>query len=156
MPNKTSDLEDILNFVPLDGRIGTAGQPSAEQWRAVGEAGYQVVVNLAMPDSLGFLADEADLVAAQGMQYIAQPVVWTAPTARDVEQFFVTMRAHEDEKVFVHCAMNMRVSAFLYLYRVKVQGASEEEARAAMQRIWTPNETWQQLIDEVLRDAPKQ
>jgi hypothetical protein len=60
------------------------------------------------------------------------------------------MEANQDKKCFVHCIANARVSAFVMLYRVLRQGVPLEEARALMQQIWTPNETWQAFIDETL------
>ena len=117
----TSSLETIPHFLRLSDRIGTAGQPSAEQFAAIQEAGYEVVVNLRPPADT--LPNERDLVESSGMAYVSIPVIWDAPTVEDVEQFFATMQANEDKRVFVHCAMNMRVSAFMYLYRVvKAEG----------------------------------
>jgi len=41
--------------------------------------------------------------------------------------------------VHVHCIANMRVSAFLYRYHRDVAGMPEFEARALMQKIWSPD-----------------
>ena len=67
-----------------------------------------------------------------------------------MKEFFAVMQAREGKHVFVHCAMNMRVSAFLYLYRVVTQQAAPEEALGDLYRIWQPNPTWQKLITDVL------
>jgi lipopolysaccharide biosynthesis regulator YciM len=56
----------------------------------------------------------------------------------------------QGEKVFVHCARNMRVSAFVFLYRVLRQGVPADEALPDLLAIWQPNETWQRLIDAAL------
>ena len=68
-------IEDIYNFLKLSNSIATSGQPNEEQFVAIKEAGYQVVVNLALPESTNALPDEQKVVEAQGMQYIHIPVV---------------------------------------------------------------------------------
>jgi uncharacterized protein (TIGR01244 family) len=145
-----SALEQIHNFIPISDHLATAGQPTESQFADIRSAGYQVVVNLAMPNSTNAIAHEQELVEAQGMQYIPIPVVWEEPTLDDIDRFFNTLEMNADKPVFVHCALNMRVSAFTYLYRRIRQGVSDGEAIATMNQIWTPNETWQRFIDRVL------
>jgi protein tyrosine phosphatase (PTP) superfamily phosphohydrolase (DUF442 family) len=141
-------LENIPHFLSLSGRIGTAGQPLAEQIAAIREAGYKVVINLRpLADALPY---ERALVEDAGMTYISIPVLWEAPTVEDVEQFFAVMEANDDRPVFVHCALNMRVSAFMYLYRIVREKVDPEQAAVDLHRIWTPNPTWQKLMDQVL------
>ncbi|MCW3099540.1 MAG: Beta-lactamase hydrolase-family protein [Chthonomonadaceae bacterium] len=141
-------LENIPDFLCLSERIGTSGQPRAEQFTAIRDAGYDVVINLRpLADAL---PDERSLVENAGMTYISIPVVWEAPTVEDVAQFFTAMQANDGKRVFVHCALNMRVSAFLYLYRVAREKVAPEQAAHDLHRIWTPNPTWQTLIDKTL------
>lgn len=145
-------MAKVVNYLAVSERVGTGGQPTPEQFVELQAAGYEVVINLAMPTSTGALPDEKRLVLAQGMGYEHIPVVWESPTMRDLERFFDVMDRHRDKKVFVHCALNYRVSAFIFLYRVLRLGESPEAARAAMAKIWTPNETWQRFIDQALAD----
>jgi hypothetical protein len=65
-------------------------------------------------------------------------------------KFFHVMEANADKQIFVHCAANMRVSAFIYLYRCLHQGLNDEVARQDLQRIWFPNEVWSNFIQTVL------
>lgn len=67
-------FECIRNFVRLSDSIGTAGQPTAEQFTIVKEVGYQIVVNLALPDLPNALPDEQELVKFQGINYVHIPV----------------------------------------------------------------------------------
>ena len=119
----TDPLEQLTNYYPISPLILTAGQPTAEQIGLVAAAGCQAVINLARPSSPNALTDEAELAAAQGMDYIAIPVVWEEPTLDDLARFFTAMEANQARKVFVHCVVNYRVSAFIYLYRVLRLGA---------------------------------
>ncbi|MEZ4708717.1 MAG: protein tyrosine phosphatase family protein [Caldilineaceae bacterium] len=143
-------LTDIYNFLPIDTRWATAGQPTVEQFAAIKAAGYEVIINLGMPDSPRAVPNEAELVAAHGIEYIAIPVVWEAPTGADLTAFFEAMTAYQEKKRFVHCIANMRVSAFTFLYRVLALGAPVEEARQTLHQIWEPNPIWRQFIDEQL------
>jgi protein tyrosine phosphatase (PTP) superfamily phosphohydrolase (DUF442 family) len=148
MPADT--LTSIYNFLPISEAVATAGQPTVEQFEAIREAGYQVVVNLALPTSDNALPQEAALVESLGMQYVAIPVVWESPTLADLHRFFAVIEANQDKKVFVHCAANMRVSAFIYLYRRLRQGLDEAQARQALHQIWQPNPVWQAFIDQAV------
>jgi len=93
-------------------------------------------------------------VAQEGLSYVHIPVVWEAPTPKDVAMCFDVMKANEGRKVYVHCFANMRASAFVYLYRSLVEGVPEPEARATMNAIWDPatEPQWQALIDQVRQE----
>jgi protein tyrosine phosphatase (PTP) superfamily phosphohydrolase (DUF442 family) len=143
-------LTDIQNYLAISPTLGTAGQPTAEQFKAIADVGYSVVVNLALSTADNALANEAELVKSLGMTHFHLPVVWAAPSRGDLEIFFRVMEKNRHLKVFVHCALNMRVSVFVYLYRVLRLKESEPAAYADLHRIWQPNPTWQAFIDQVL------
>ena len=144
-------MEDIYNFLKLSDSIATAGQPTKEQFTAISKLGYQVVVNLALPESLNALPDEKEVVETQGMEYVHIPVVWENPTIDDIRRFFSVMEANADKNIFVHCAANMRVSAFMYLYRLIHEGMSDEDAKRDLHQIWIPNDNWQKFIEQVIQ-----
>jgi uncharacterized protein (TIGR01244 family) len=144
------NMEQILRFLVISDHLATAGQPTPEQFAAIGRAGYEVVINLAMPDSTNALPNEAGLVREQGVDYVHIPVVWEAPTQADLERFLAGMDRCEGRKVLVHCAMNLRVSCFVLLHRVLSQGVSLDEATDTMHRIWQPNEVWQAFLEHSL------
>lgn len=142
-------VEQIYNFRRLSEKIGTAGQPTAEQFAAVKAAGYQLVVNLrpCVPDAL---PNEQALVEAQGLEYVHIPVIWEQPTLEDFEQFVATMDANAGRPIFVHCAANMRVSAFMYLYRVLKQNVAPEVAEKDLHAIWEPEGVWKAFVAQTL------
>ena len=142
---------EIYNFLELSDDIATAGQPTEAQMAAIQAAGYRVVINLALPSSTNALPNEQAIVEAQGMMYIHIPVVWEEPTLADVQQFFGVMQARAGAPVFVHCAMNMRVSAFMYLYRRLCEGVDETIAQRDLHTIWVPNDRWQAFIEQVIQ-----
>ncbi|MBN1934557.1 MAG: protein tyrosine phosphatase family protein [Anaerolineae bacterium] len=149
-------IEQVENFLQISDSLDTGGQPSAEQLRAVRDAGCQTVINLAMPDSPQALPGEAELVAGLGMVYESIPVVWTDPKLSDLEAFFEAMARHQGKRVFIHCIKNYRVSCFVFLYRVIRLGVPARTASRAMHRVWTPDPTWRRFIGEALDRYPTQ
>jgi protein tyrosine phosphatase (PTP) superfamily phosphohydrolase (DUF442 family) len=150
-----TDLQNIYNFVQISDKLATAGQPRAEQLQVIKDAGYEIVINLANLDTKYDLPNEDELVKGLGMDYVHIPVVWSSPEPEDLHQFFATMDANSDKKVFVHCIANMRVSAFTMLYRVIKQHVPYEEAESAMLSIWNPEEVnpmWWDFIEVALRE----
>jgi len=145
----SKQIEDIYNFLKVSDSIATSGQPSTEQFEAIKNSEYQVVVNLALSTSSNALHNEKQIVEAQGMQYVHIPVVWEKPTIENVTEFFSVIEANTDKKMFVHCAANKRVSAFMYLYRRLHEKMSDEEAKKELHQIWVPNETWHKFIEQV-------
>lgn len=143
-------LAGILNFLQIYPNLATSGQPEPDQFAAIKEAGYEVLVNLVPPISPEALPEEAEIVAGLGLEYIHIPVLWDSPTLQDLEQFFQVLDANSGHKVFAHCVLNMRVSAFVFLYNVIRKGIPEEIARQSMLEIWEPNPTWESLINGAL------
>ncbi|MFC2030878.1 protein tyrosine phosphatase family protein [Chloroflexota bacterium] len=143
-------LDQILNYLQITETIGTAGQPTAGQFAHIAAAGYELVINLAMTDSSNALADEGSVVAGLGLDYVHIPVVWEAPAQRDLERFMAVMDRNRDRKVFVHCVLNLRVSVFVFLYRVIRQGLDVEAARQPLERIWEPDPIWKAFINQSL------
>ena len=149
-------IEDIYNFLKISDAVATSGQPTETQFAAIKESGYQVVVNLALTSSPNALPNEKEIVESLGMQYVHIPVIWENPTLNDIARFFNIMEANADKPVFVHCAANMRVSAFVYLYRRIHEPMSEEQIQRDLHQIWVPNENWQKFIQQVIEHYQKQ
>lgn len=131
-------LQDILNFVQVTPRLGTSGQPNVEQLREIAAAGYAAVVNLALPTSDNALADEAGHVTRLRLAYFQIPVLFEAPRVEELRTFIGVMRVLEDRPVWVHCAMNLRVSAFMYHYLRHDLGLPEDQARSPVLAMWEP------------------
>lgn len=136
----------IFNFLPIDDRIATSGQPTEAQFAALKQAGYEVIINLAPHCAENALKDEPGIVGALGMQYVHIPVDFKNPTKSDFEQFCAAMRAVQNRRVLVHCAANMRVSSFIYRYRCEVRGEDPVLAARDLHRIWTPAGVWKQFV----------
>ncbi len=144
-----TELRQITNFVQLTNDVGTSGQPTREQFRAIADAGYCAVVNLALPTSDHAIADEGSVVTELGLRYFHIPVVFEAPTVDDLRTFIGVMRALEGKKVWVHCVVNARVSAFMYHYLKHVRGLDEHASRSVVLDRWAPqmDGTWRAFLD---------
>ncbi len=144
MSNK---LENIFNFLPLSESIGTAGQPTAAQFKSVQAAGYQAVINLAPGTHENALPNEQNVVESLNMEYIHIPVAFDRPTLADFDRFCEVLQAHQKQPVFVHCAANLRVSSFMYLYQRIYEGVAAQEAQSSLAKLWIPNPIWQEFMD---------
>ena len=151
MNNSSTKLSEIYNFRAISDKLATAGQPSEAQLRMIGESGFNAVINLALPTSDNAIANEGSVVTGLGMSYIHIPVDFKAPTSRDFRAFRQVMAAFDDRPVFVHCAANMRVSAFVFLYRVLFQRITAHDAERDLRAIWQPDEVWGKFIRDQLK-----
>jgi protein tyrosine phosphatase (PTP) superfamily phosphohydrolase (DUF442 family) len=149
---ETTELTGILNYLLTTATLSSAGQPTAEQFAAIAAAGFEVVINLALSTSSNALPNESDVVATHGMTYVHVPVIWENPTIQNLDDFLAAMDAHQGRKIFIHCAVNKRASAFGFLYSVLRAGIPVAEAKKTMHRIWKPNRTWQRFIDTALAE----
>ena len=147
-------VQDILNFHEMTDNIAIGGQPTVSQLAQVADAGYSVVVNLAMHDSDNAIPEEGSVTASLGMSYIHIPVPSDAPTSTHVRKFFNVMDAFEGEKVFVHCVVSGRVSAFINRYMMLRMGTSAEQATSPLLQRWLPamEEPWTSIMNLELAD----
>ncbi len=152
MKPSPASLSEIYNFRAIDEKLGTGGQPAEDQFKAIRQAGFETVINLALPTSDNAIANEGSVVTGLGMVYVHIPVDFKAPTSRDFQAFCQVMDTFATRPVFVHCAANMRVSAFVYLYRVLRRRVAAEEAELNLKAIWQPDETWDRFIQEQLKN----
>ncbi len=144
-------VPSLISYVHVSNTIATAGQPQAEHFALLARAGYKTVINLAVPTSSNFMPNEVEHCAQHGMDYIHLPVAWNNPTREDFEKFVTAMKSLGDSKRFIHCALNKRVSVFVFLYRVIELGETVEVASQELQQIWAPNEIWATYMRDMLK-----
>ncbi len=142
------DLHSIHHFRQLTDDLITSGQPTEEQLAAVAAAGFQVVINLALHGASYSLPDERGTVERLGLIYEHIPVIWAEPTHDNLVRFIEAMERHRGRRLYVHCAANMRVSAFMALYRVLRLGWRYQDTLADLHAIWQPNPAWQAFIEQ--------
>jgi uncharacterized protein (TIGR01244 family) len=140
-------IEQIFNYVRISEDLGTSGQPSALELQKIRDAGFSTVINLAPHDAENSLRNEATIVTDLGLRYVHIPVDFRNPTERDFAAFTTAMSDVAGTSVWVHCAANMRVSAFVYKYRRDVLGADNELAIKDLHKIWEPFGVWKTFVN---------
>jgi protein tyrosine phosphatase (PTP) superfamily phosphohydrolase (DUF442 family) len=144
----TSLETQILNYIPINKKLATSGQPTPIQIEAIAAAAYDSVINLAMHDSTDALYEEGGMVSKEGMNYFHIPVPFEAPTAKHLQLFLNLMKALDGQKIWLHCAYNWRASAFIYHYKRKVLGlTSADELEMLVLQQWQPDEAWQAFFE---------
>ncbi len=145
---------DILNHYQITDLIASSGQPTSEQFREIAAQGYGVIINLAMPEHKQSICTEGSLVTTLGMTFIHIPVPFDAPSENHYREFTGYMDALKDRKVWVHCIINARVSAFFFRYLQEVRGFSALKAASPLLKTWMPemDEVWKEFVNR----APQQ
>lgn len=144
------DPSDIRNWQRRPDGITTSGKLETGDPARLAAIGVRHVVNLALDEHPEALADEAALLAAEGIAYTHIPVPFDAPTPGHVAALAEALRTHPGP-THVHCIMNFRVTAFFYLLDIAA-GVPEPEARAWMAAVWNPledervPEAWRALV----------
>lgn len=146
------DPTDIRNWQRRPDGITTSGKLETGDPARLAELGVRHVVNLALEDHPEALANEATLMERAGIAYTHIPVAFDRPTYAHVERLNAAIE-EADGPVHVHCIMNYRVTAFLYLLDL-ANGVDEAEARARMAKVWDPltsdepaAQPWKRLLE---------
>lgn len=145
-------LDEIVNYRDYSTTLSSSGQPDANQLDSLREAGFERVVFLAFSDNHGSLPNEDRIVKDLGMDYVHIPVIWEAPSKSDFYAFAGAMQREPGKKTLVHCQVNFRASTFSFLYRVLYEGVPMDQAKEDLNTVWVPDETWQRLIFDILKD----
>lgn len=138
----------MFNYVKVNDRLSTAGQPTEDQLRALAADGFTAIINLAPVNPPYTPADEAGLVQSLGMAYHYIPVQWNNPTDADFAAFEAAMQATAGDTLLIHCAANFRVTAFYLLYARKHLGWTKEQGEAFRAQIWAGSDypIWEEFI----------
>ncbi|MEM6535847.1 MAG: protein tyrosine phosphatase family protein [Pseudomonadota bacterium] len=138
--------QSVFNYLELSDELATSGQPTAKQFENIKQAGFETVINLLPHNHENALPDQQTLMGKLGLAYIYIPVDFKSPQEDEFDAFCNAMDAEAGKKVWVHCAANMRVSAFIYRYRTERLGTDKAAARADMDKIWAPYGVWKTFI----------
>jgi protein tyrosine phosphatase (PTP) superfamily phosphohydrolase (DUF442 family) len=144
----------IFNQFQVTANIASSGQPSEIEFEEIASNGYDVVINLAMPDHEKSITNEGSIVTSLDMIYIHIPVPFDAPKEDHYAMFSGYMDALKNKKVWVHCIVNARVSAFLFRYLQANRGFSVLQAKTPILEQWLPqmDNIWKDFISH----APEQ
>jgi protein tyrosine phosphatase (PTP) superfamily phosphohydrolase (DUF442 family) len=129
----------------------TAGQPDRASLQRLKAEGYAAVISLAPGNTADAVTDQAEILAAQGVEFVHIPIPWQAPEAKHLDAMAAAMQRLKGKKVLVHCQMNMRASALTFLYRTIYEKEDPARAWADVKPLWTPTNQWADFINRQLR-----
>ena len=108
--------------------IFRGGQPRPQAYAEMKKIGVEIVVNFR--DESSEIEKERKAVEALGMRYVSIP--WSAsdrPFNQQVAQFLELVRAHPEQKFFVHCRFGSdRTGVMIAAYRIAVERWTPEKA----------------------------
>lgn len=139
------------NVVEISPQLVTSAQPSAEGLAGLAAQGFGAVIYLAPPTVHDAVKDEGLIVARQGLVFVNIPIRFDDPTAQDFEAFAGALRGLAGRKVLVHCQVNMRASAMVFLYRTIVAQEDPQVAYESVIKVWVPDGAWKRFIRDELR-----
>ncbi|MEO6185923.1 MAG: protein tyrosine phosphatase family protein [Steroidobacteraceae bacterium] len=139
------------NVVVATPLLVTAGQPDRASLMKLKAEGYAAVISLAPGNTADAVADEAEILKSQGIEFVHVPIPWQAPEASHLEATAAALKRFRGQKVLVHCQMNMRASAVTFLYRTIYAKEDPATAWVAVKKVWTPKDQWAKYVDDQLR-----
>ena len=141
-------VENIYNYYKVPGLYETSGQPTSSQLKLLVKKGYEVIINLAQDSIVGKVAfNEKGILESSGIIYIHIPVDFDNPLESDFKKFVSVISKFNGKKIWIHCAANMRVSAFIYKYRRDILKLEHDKIIIDLERIWIPNEIWNSFLN---------
>ena len=144
---KDNSIESIVNYIKCNDSFSFSGQPTERQLSIIRKEGYDIIINLAPYDLLEIpLKDEASIVTKLGMKYVHIPVNMLNPAQEDFDAFVKIMKSASDKRIWVHCAIGMRASAFLFKYRFSILGEDRQTAIWDLREIWEPFGAWKKFV----------
>ncbi len=145
-------MENIFNYIKINENIATSGQPTVEQLEFISNSGYEVVINLALHDSSNAIVNEDKVVTDLNMSYIHIPVVFENPTLKQLKFFLDVLSVNKERKVWIHCALNYRASAFMYIFHKYYLKTPFDEIDLSLLEQWQPDEKWQNILKTNIED----
>jgi uncharacterized protein (TIGR01244 family) len=131
-------LPPIRNFLQVNQEFCTGGQPRLEHFEKLRADGVKAVLNLRTPGE--HRADEERAaVEKAGMRYFNIPVVYTAPTNEQVDEFLRITDDPSNRPMFIHCTAAIRVGAFWMIRRALRDGMTVDAALEDARKVGLSN-----------------
>ena len=132
------EIPPIRNFLQVTPQFCTGGQPRVEHFAKLKADGVKAVLNLRTPGE--HRADEEQgAVEKAGMKYFNIPVVYTAPTEAQADEFLKITDDPANRPMFIHCTAAIRVGAFWMIRRALRDGMTVEAALEDAKKVGLAN-----------------
>ena len=142
-------LSKLKNYVHAKDGLHTCGSIKSADLKAIHHQGVKTIISLntESPSKVILLKGQAE---ALQMKYIHIPVSWEKPSLASLERFFNAMEESDKVETLVHCRLNWRASAFVYLYRTLRLNEAPDVAQKSLLEVWKPerNPVWKAFMQE--------
>jgi uncharacterized protein (TIGR01244 family) len=138
VPAATQEVPPIRNFLQVTPQFCTGGQPRPEHFAKLKADGVKAVLNLRTPGEHRAEEEQATVEKA-GMKYFNIPVVYTAPTDAQADEFLRLTDDPANRPMFIHCTAAIRVGTFWMIRRVLRDGMSEDAALEEAKKVGLSN-----------------
>jgi protein tyrosine phosphatase (PTP) superfamily phosphohydrolase (DUF442 family) len=143
-------LDDIPNYREYSPVFSSSGQPTIAEIPLLAEAGFDRVIYLALTTNQTAIPGEDNLVLENGMEYVHVPVDFSKPTLKNFQLVAGVLQDDPSFKTLLHCQINLRASAFAFLYRTIFLHVPMAQAKADMDTVWLPDKVWYRFIVDTL------
>jgi protein tyrosine phosphatase (PTP) superfamily phosphohydrolase (DUF442 family) len=134
MSSPIDALRGVTNANQASPTVITGGQPTPAHFRALKDAGVEVVLDIRDPmEPRGF--DQPALMEELGFDYKVITVSDAHLNDQTLGAITDVMRQSEGHQTLVHCASGNRVGGALIPWLILDQGMTEEEATMAAMRM---------------------
>jgi protein tyrosine phosphatase (PTP) superfamily phosphohydrolase (DUF442 family) len=120
-------VSGVANACQILPTVITGGQPTAQQLRALKDAGGEIVLDVRDPME-SRPVEEAEMVRQLGMEYVNIPVRSGSLDDATLDRILAVLRGAGDRTIFFHCGSGNRVGGALIPYFMLDQGMEEQDA----------------------------
>jgi protein tyrosine phosphatase (PTP) superfamily phosphohydrolase (DUF442 family) len=139
---RRSTLGSVRNLRPIDDRVWAGGQPTDDQYRRLAAQGVRLVVDLRTDADDDVIKDDADLLAALGVERLHLPIPdGHVPTAAQTDAL-VDAVSESDGLVFVHCGAGVGRTAATAAAYLAATGRDPSLAEALAVGTLTLEQIW--------------
>ena len=129
-----------------------AGQPAADDWKALADAGVRTVINL-RPAAEMQGRDERAEVAAAGLRYVELPIAGAGDINADNARKLAELLGQADGPVLVHCGSGNRVGGLLAVAKAQAGMPADEALKFGRSAGMKSSETRARAVIEEQRVA---
>jgi protein tyrosine phosphatase (PTP) superfamily phosphohydrolase (DUF442 family) len=134
MPTPLEALAQTPHAVQALPHLVTSGQPGEAQFRALKEAGVEVILDIRDPMEPR-PCDGAALAKELGMRYYNIPVVAGRLDDNTLDRVLAVLRSEKGASTVFHCNSGNRVGGAMIPYLMIDEGMSEEDATMLAMRM---------------------
>lgn len=148
------DFSNIKNFLRINDKICTGGQPTLDDLARLKADGVKAIINLRMASEMN-VEEESAKTKELGLRYFHIPFDSANPKPDAADEFLKVMADTANRPVFIHCTSANRVGAFWMIFRVLKDGWKLEDAEEEAKKVGMRNPATHDFAVEYIRAHEK-